>query len=288
MEDMLLQALKSEALITPLLALFLALAIAFYFWRRSGSSYGIKNRLYSILSGSKEFENPSFAELWHEQRDLERFNALFNLNAKSTNDVINFINWVKKYDLDIKKLSVIKKRFDIGTLRVKKINKWNMYLNIISILFLITFSILIAILGFSDSVLIKFKNDGQWIWLNNNTAQSFDINPLKSKESKWIIEATDCASNEFNPREKSKQTGLTDETIQVICKSFTSEEGKEYVQNALRQQRGLLWATILLLIWSVSATINLYNMLNIIPTRRHLLEKFEAYTKNRDYQRAQQ
>lgn len=107
-----------------LLMLLAVLLLAFYFHRRAGSSYGILNRVYALLMGGGDFYNEEIGRFWKERRDIERFNALFNVGAKSIGEIFEFKSWVEKFDIDVRLVTSLRKRIDLERMQVVKVKCW--------------------------------------------------------------------------------------------------------------------------------------------------------------------
>jgi len=265
---------------TPILPILFIVAIALYFRGRSGSSYGIKNRLYTLLSGNKGFYNKSLSTRWNEQQDIERFNALFNLNAKSTSDIIAFDDWIKKYSLDIRRFSQIKGWFNTNKLQIRKANSWYITLVTSTVLFLFVLSLSITGLGISNSALLQFKKEG-WIWLNSTVAQPFYRNPFKSQERKWSISSADCAEKEFNIKKIAVELHIEQGTLQTICNSFNDDEDKKYLSSVLKSQKQLLWFAAILCLWTTFQLFYLLKLKRVKETKDYLNNCISNYEKER-------
>ncbi|BDA16123.1 hypothetical protein KAM345_000370 [Aeromonas caviae] len=59
---------------------FIGLRLFFHY--RAGTSYGFVSRLYALLVGRSEYQDDTLAEFWRRNKELERFNAIFNFKAK--------------------------------------------------------------------------------------------------------------------------------------------------------------------------------------------------------------
>ncbi|MEQ9346179.1 MAG: DUF6216 family protein, partial [Thalassospira sp.] len=96
----------------------------------------------------------------------------------------------------------------------------------------------------SESALLQLKRDGTWVWLNHNTAASFNWNPLKSG---WVIHDSAC---EFKTVEQSvivEKTGLSSQNVDTICNSFGNLDTKNLVDKVLREQK-VTWVLVIVLV----------------------------------------
>lgn len=108
------------AVINHLLSLVILIVLLLAIYRKSGSAYSLIERIWFFLLGGRKYSDEKSNAFYDNIRDMEKFNAVFNINAKTPNEYKKIRNWVIKYDLEIKQISKIKNNLTIETLKIKK------------------------------------------------------------------------------------------------------------------------------------------------------------------------
>jgi len=249
---------------------------AIYFHRRSGTSYGLMNRLYNHLIGKSDFNDKSILEFWNQRKDVERFNALFHLRAKSTIDIKRFQLWLEVHDIDLSKLNNLKTWFDFERRKIMKISKLQAFLYpTLAVIFY--FATIAALqIGLPNSALVKLAGEKKWIWLNHKEATNSDFNPFRERSDDWRINKPICDGSNLNSSPPLKSTGLTAKSIEVICTSFDEENNRKFIDTNIQQQK------IFLLFAAITASVSVYfymtalRMLYVARTRRYLYTKLKS------------
>ncbi|WOE84857.1 DUF6216 family protein [Aeromonas veronii] len=244
------ETLKLLADISPWLSFaLLTVCTVIWFRLRTGTSYGLLNRLYAIVIGGGAFHDNSVTDFWHERQDVERFNALFNTRAKSLKEVNQFIKWIERNDLDIQKLANLNELFDMEKREVKKgcYCITTIFFSIIVFLFGIA-SLCLFGLSVKNAALIKFNDETQWMWVNHDAAYSVTFNPIYEQGQDWRLTADTCTKTKIDTESLSAQTKLKPENILNICESFTNEKDKKFIDNVIKNQKSFIWPALSLLL----------------------------------------
>jgi len=233
------ETLKLIADISPWLSfVILTLLTVIWFRIRSGTSYGLLNRLYAIVIGGKEFHDNSIMVFWNERKDVERFNALFNTRAKSLKEVHLFVKWIERHNLDLQKLTKLNDYFDMEKREVKEGQYRLAAAFFVAVtLVLSVISLCLTVLAVEDAALIKFNNETQWMWLNHNAAYSVPLND-------WRLTADACSQEPLETEALAAQTKLKPANILKICESFTNAEDIQRVEEIIKSQRSFLWLAL--------------------------------------------
>lgn len=225
---------------------------AVWFHLRAGTSYGLLNRLYAIVIGGKEFHDDSVTEFWNERKDIERFNALFNIRAKSLKEINRFIKWLNINDLDLRKLANLNDLFDMEKMEVKKGPYFiATHLLLCATLFFALLSTFLVNLAGKDAALVKFSDEAQWIWLNHDAAYSTNYNPFRDNAQNWRLTVKTCSQAPLNPESLSKRTQLKPENINNICESFSNKEDIQRVTEIIESQTSFVWLALVFTLLSI-------------------------------------
>lgn len=263
-----ISALPGPLLNTVILLLsFLGLRAFFHY--RAGTSYGFVSRLYALLAGRSEYQDDTLAEFWRRNKELERFNAIFNFKAKSLEDAHKLIKWFNEYDLDHKKFARLKGWFDIEKLEIKKATRTQAVAFMLLGIALALVSVASLDLGTRNAALIKFKDESPWIWLGHDQAYNSPYNLNKN----WRLTAENCSQKTFNAESAAQVTQLKPETIANICASFTNEADAKRIGEIINGQRIFLVFAIPFIVFAVASITEIFRRLTVVETAAYLAER---------------
>ncbi|MCF5884324.1 hypothetical protein K3H38_15425 [Aeromonas veronii] len=246
---------------------FIGLRLFFHY--RAGTSYGFVSRLYALLVGRSEYQDDTLAEFWRRNKELERFNAIFNFKAKSLDDAHKLIKWFDEYDLDHKKFARLKGWFDIEKLEIKKATRTQAVgFMLLGIAFALV-SVPPLDLGLRNAALIKFKGESQWIWLDHDQAYNSPYNLTKD----WRFTARTCSQETFSAESAAKETQLKTETIASICDSFTNAADAARIDEIIKGQKIFLVFALQFIIFAISSFTEIFRRLTAVETAAYLANR---------------
>lgn len=265
-----------------LVLISLLLIVAFYFYLRAGSSYSLLHRTWSLLVGRKKFSTPELDEFMTERLDVDKFNAIFNTQTTSINQAINLKNWLKKYNIDIRTISRIKGWFDFEHQRVILPNGWmTLVFTLLSIAsFLLAMQFII--IGTSPSALIKIKNqpDEPWFWINSqkahNYTQYYGIFYNEERDS-WKITAAQCAAPQVDYKKIVPNSGLSAESIKIICGLLNAKDSENYVGKIIKEQKAFIYMFIILCLIFARLILSIHRRIQAIDTNVKIAKKIKEY-----------
>jgi len=264
MENLVQNIIKFDTLISAIAAIIILLAISYIFYSRSGSTYSLYYRLWSLFVGDKKFYDENLETYMQERKDLDKFNAVFNTEAKTKTDLLRFHTRITKHGIDIKKISESKGNFDFYKL---KMGKPSLSFSFITFLFSVgvfLFSLVIVALGVSDKAMLKFHDEEPWVLINHEMA--------KPAFSKYKITPETCKKDNYDVNKINRLTKLSPNTIEVICHSFDSKDDAKTIDKYIAGQKGLPWIAVLLLF--VAFRIFIFSI------RRFCARDYRGYLKN--------
>lgn len=265
-----------------LVLISLLLIVAFYFYLRAGSSYSLLHRTWSLLVGRKKFSTPELDEFMTERLDVDKFNAIFNTQTTSINQAINLKNWLKKYNIDIRAISRIKGWFDFEHQRVILPNGWmTLVFTLLSIAsFLLAMQFII--IGTSPSALIKIKNQPHepWFWINSqkahNYTQYYGIFYNEERDS-WKITAAQCAAPQVDYKKIAPNSGLSAESIKIICGLLNAKDSENYVGKIIKEQKAFIYMFIILCLIFARLILSIHRRIQAIDTNVKIAKKIKEY-----------
>ncbi len=259
------------------LGVCLLATFAFFFHLRAGSSFSVIGKIYAIMIGRSEFHNKDIDGFWKERQDVERFNALFNVGAKSVDEVVGFKDWVKKYNLDVRAFTNLKGRINFERMCVRRTECWAVAALLALASAFLTVALLLFTIALSNSALLKFHSEEQWIWLSYEEAYNNKIGSLLFGRNEWLITASECEEDAESVREKMISSGLRRETVDILCASFVNEEDAVKLEEIIKSQRFLLIPAIGALLVMLLPYFELLRMMKATNARRHIYRKYLSY-----------
>ncbi|KDE41400.1 hypothetical protein ADINL_0080 [Nitrincola lacisaponensis] len=261
-------------LLNMIIILIAFLGLRSFFHYRTGTSYGFVSRLYALLAGRSDYQDKTLGEFWQQNKELERFNAVFNFKAKSLSDAQKLIKWFNEYDLDHKKFARLGNSFDTEKLQIQRATIGQVIGFILLGIALAIMSLAPLDLGIKNAALVKFKDETQWIWLAHDTASNFTYyNIFRDGNNDWVLAAQNCSNEAFSIKVAATETQLKTETIANICKSFTSEADAKYINELIKGQNIFLVLTALLVLFALASFTELFRRLTAIETAEYLAER---------------
>lgn len=273
MESLVQAIIKFDAPISAFIALLILLAIGYLFYSRSGSTYSLYYRLWSLLVGEKSFHNPVLENYMQERKDLDKYNAIFNTEIKTTSDLLRFQEWVNHYDIEIKKISESKGYFDFKRLKLLKPYRSVTFLAFILSVCLFLFGLAIGVLGVIDKAMVKFNNDESWVFINHDMAKSFS--------KKYHITPETCTFENYQPERISRLTGLSFHTIQEVCNTFNNKENLKAIDGIIAEQQKLPFFIVFPLYFSLRLFILTIRRICARDYRRHIKNKIDIKRRAR-------
>ncbi len=274
-------SLSHDSPVVFLFTLLSILALVFYFHRRAGSSYGFFNRIYALVMGGGEFYDEEISRFWKERRDVERFNALFNVGAKSVSEIVRFKSWVERFRIDVRLIANLRGRVDLEKMRVVKVSWWESpVLLSILILFTVVFLFFLSIAA-SNSALLKFNDEGQWLWLDHEKAYSTRLHDLFSGGDEWEITKSECEQAEGDYGGLLFDSGPNEKSVGFICNSFFDEEQSSEVEDTIKEQRFFFAPAAASFLFMLIPYLELMAISRAVCARRHIANKYKKYKNHK-------
>ena len=268
------------AVINHLLSLVILIVLLPAIYRKSGSAYSLIERIWFFLLGGRKYSDEKSNAFYDNIRDMEKFNAVFNINAKTPNEYKKIRNWVIKYDLEIKQISKIKNNLTIETLKIKKQKPLIISAIFISIFSFFALTVYSSVIANSDSALLQVKSDGTFLNINTHgTSKYFRF----FHDGNWELTPNACLKIITTPEKVKKAaeiTKLDPKVINVICKMY-AEKDFNYMNQAIEEQKIFWKFSVLFLIITLITIKELFKAMYTWDARIMLLHKYKLYRKSR-------
>lgn len=197
---------------------------------RAGSTHFIHDRIWKILGGKKEYENPELQSESLKLSDYEKFNYNTGIRFPSYQSIAKTLAWLRSTGIGLEELTRISSYFDSRKIEIRKPKTKT--INTFHYSSILTFLLTVAILIFSGlpAALLTIKKTGTTIWVYENHATSWDL-------FSWDITESDCAKS--NPP-------LDEHDKKVICDLLSEKERDEYLKKTVLTQRVTAFLFVLL------------------------------------------
>ncbi|EBS2696226.1 hypothetical protein DRY71_26560 [Salmonella enterica subsp. enterica serovar Newport] len=244
----------------------IAILISYTFIKyKSGSSFSIAYKFLIIFLGNTKNKD----DLINEIVDIEKFNFQFNTRAISIKQKESFELWIRKYELDFRLISKLKRNFNIDYLKIKKIKIYKPILLFISLLVIFILLFEAIIIASKDAGLVSI-NKSEWFWLSEKEATEYNFLYINKKD--WVITPESCKKTD------RIMTSLSKEAINNICLFFNSPKSKSYIENLIKEQR------ISFIILSIILLLGIYYLYNILKSLSAAYEsRIMVYNKIKKY-----
>ena len=220
-------------------------------WIRTQSLHLPLSRLWQLILGSQEIQDPEIKRLINEQNDLMRFRLAFGIRVESMAQCRRLQDWAKTHGLEMTQLGACRAFFDIAKFDPKVPSRFFVHLRFAVLLLSLSLLLSVPELMKYGSALARLKDSGRWVLLDNDSAATFPPFGSERLTREWCWKGDPAKPlDSFNPDERG-----------ILCKAFGSEgtEASErakaaselaaFVQDALSAQRsvlGLLAASLIL------------------------------------------
>lgn len=104
----------SAKLLGTLLSLGSLLLGLLIYWRRTDSLHAVWERVWRVVAGSTEVQDPRLRSFMQEMRDLEKFRLIYGLKITNMADMQRLIRWVRRHRLDMSALQKARRWVDIA------------------------------------------------------------------------------------------------------------------------------------------------------------------------------
>lgn len=215
----------AKPLFVPCLTALGVILLLIAFWRRAYSLHAPWERVWRLIAGGAEVQEPRLRAFMQEMRDLEKFRLVYGLKVTNLRDLHKLIGLVRRYRLDMSDLQKAKKWIDaskpeIVSLPPKHFYFWNGAGYFSALFFAVAMVLLLGSPG-----LFKGNTSGVWFATDGDTIRHvYSSTSYKLDKCTWDLpelkNAFQLADNEL----KSICSGRADGTLKVQVSKAVSEQ----------------------------------------------------------------
>lgn len=245
------KTLKEAIILTIAIIIILSIIV------RTGSAHFIRERVWTILGGPKDFKNEHLRKKWDEVKDLESINYKTGIKFKSLKDACKAFFWIEKNNISFSELSKAAQYFDPEKTKLKDLRfktRENIAVTIALTVILTFIALLLFTNNFSDHAFLSVKKTNTNFITDGATAT-----PWVGRS--WHADRNTC---------KSDTTRIENEhDKEVICDLLSGSEA-QFIHDSIELQKKIIFGLMMILM------ITLYNSIrgfDKVHTAKLLYEK---------------
>lgn len=233
-------ALVQSPWLQPLVTLLASGALLAWFWWRTGSIRSVLDRVWHLLAGSTEVNDPILKEVLVNSRDLERFRFTYRMKVDSLDDVHKLHAWSQQHRVDIAALARAREWVDVTRADLIKdppsaYIRWR--LRLAGLLLVVVYGL--GALLLPSGALLHMKGSGIYFRLQESS--------LKHPLWFWSVASLDCKTD---VDAVVRKTGFTRDETGLICGILLDKKAKSLIDENQAVQRWMfVGALVLLGLW---------------------------------------
>lgn len=199
------------------------------FWWRAGSIHSVFDRLWRLVAGKTDVQDPKLKEFIQQNRDLEKFRFIYGIKIETRSDLHLLLAWINENSINIVRLQQIKRWIDMRSPNIVTTPPRGFFIRngittLISILIVITASTVIS----TQIAWLQMKESKIWFWTDGNSVhQAFD---------KWTIDAVTCKNDIIKTQ---KSTGFNRVETIAICDALEKNALNDIFRKTVKEQQVL-------------------------------------------------
>lgn len=198
------------------------------YWRRTDSLHAVWERVWRLVGGSAEVQDPRLRAFMQEMRDLEKFRLIYGLKITNMADMQRLIGWVRRHGLDMSALQKARRWVDIAnpdiiTLPTNGYFVWNGLGYLLAALLAGSAAFVAA-----SPAILKMNASG--IWFNSD---GVTVGHVFQGET---FKLDQCSS--AGPK-MQESFGFSEPEVKAICEGYANGALKQSVSKAQTTQKWL-------------------------------------------------
>lgn len=218
------------------------------FWWRAGSIHSILDRIWRLIAGRTDVEDPALKSFFQRNRELEKFRFVYRLNAQSVEQVKNLDRWLQEKSVDISQLQRVRRWVDLGESELvsmpPKSYLWTKSIILVFSMFLFW---VLNVLNPGHIAYLQMRESGIWF--------RTDLREFRAPFGGWEFLTKDCQTSQS---EIAAKTGFLKDEVATICSGIDDGSLKKFVDESLKTQT---WLAVFLA--ALFMSMGIYNVLSI-------------------------
>lgn len=213
-------------LLVPGLTALAVILLVIAFWRRTYSLHAPWERVWRLIAGGAEVQEPRLRAFMQEMRDLEKFRLVYGLKVTNLGDLHKLIGLVRRYRLDMSMLQKAKRWIDVSKAEIVSLPRTSFYFWNGTGYFSALFFAVAMVLFFSSPGL--FKGNTSEVWF------ATDGEVIRHVYS-WTNYKLDKCTSDLPSLKSTFQ--LADNELKSICSGYADGTLKKLASKAMSDQK---------------------------------------------------
>lgn len=213
-------------LLVPCLTALAVILLVITFWRRTYSLHAPWERVWRLIAGGAEVQEPRLRAFMQEMRDLEKFRLVYGLKVTNLGDLHRLIGLVRRYRLDMSMLQKAKRWIDVSKPEIVALPRTRFYFWNGAGYFSAVFFALSMVLFFGSPALFKGNTSQSWFATDGETIRHV---------FGWTSHKLDMCTSDLPGLKRTFQ--LADNELKSICSGYADGTLKKQATKAISDQR---------------------------------------------------
>lgn len=213
-------------LLVPCLTALAVILLVVTFWRRAYSLHAPWERVWRLIAGGAEVQEPRLRAFMQEMRDLEKFRLVYGLKVTNLGDLHKLIGLVRRHRLDISLLQKAKRWIDVSKPEIVKLPPHHFYFWNGTGYFSSLFFAAVMVLFFASPALFQGNTSRAWF--------ATDGEMIRHVYSWKSYKLDKCTSDLSTIKETF---GLADNEAKSICNAYADGSLKKLASKAASEQK---------------------------------------------------
>lgn len=205
------------------------IAIALFWWWRTGSLYAPLDRLWHLVAGKADVHDSVVKALLQESRDIEKFNYTYRLKVETVAAIHKLDKWRRTHEIGMSQLQKIRFWIDVNSPElVRQPSRYHIWVCWL-LAFLISLSMFtISQFAASHDAYLRMRESTVWF--------KTDAVIVKAPLDGWSFDAEKCATDKTGI---TQLTGFNASETDALCKALKGDALKQLVKQSVKSQRWL-------------------------------------------------
>lgn len=238
------------------------------FWWRAGSIHSVFDRLWRLVAGKAEVQDPVLKAFMQKNRDVEQFRFTYGLKVETQADLHRLLAWVEGNAFDIARLQKVRRWIDTRSEDVVAAPPKSYFITKIFVILACAVGIFAASTALSShSAWLQMRKSGVWFWTDGTSVHDlFD---------RWSFDAAVC---EKDASSITRLTGFLDSEAASSCSALSDGSLARIVTQTVEKQRmigavvdGIAIVLLIGSIFGISAAAEARRMRRVLDARANEL-----------------
>lgn len=238
------------------------------FWWRAGSIHSVFDRLWRLVAGKAEVQDPVLKAFMQKNRDVEQFRFTFGLKVETQADLHRLLAWIEGNAFDIARLQKVRRWIDTRSEHVVAGPPKSYFIGKLLVILACAVGVFAASTALSSqSAWLQMRKSG--IWFSTNGTSVHDV------FDRWSFDATVC---EKDASHLMRLTGFLESEVAASCSALTDGSLTRIVTQTVEKQRmigaavdGIAIVLLITSIFGISAAAEARRMRSQLDARANEL-----------------